>query len=110
MSNKKSIYKIRFLSQGAVYEIYAKCVSQSALFGFIEIEELVFGTEGSVLVDPAEDKLRTEFEGVKRFYVPMHSVIGVYEVEKRGIAKIVDTDMPVSNVAPFPVYTKAKGD
>ena len=35
---KKQIYKILFHNQDKIYEVYAKSVSQGALFGFIEIE------------------------------------------------------------------------
>ena len=37
------IFKIMFVNQGKVYEVYARKVSQGRLFGFIDIEELVFG-------------------------------------------------------------------
>ena len=37
------IYKIIFFNQGQIYEIYARQIYQSDLYGFIEIEELVFG-------------------------------------------------------------------
>ncbi|HVS22580.1 MAG TPA: DUF1820 family protein, partial [Gammaproteobacteria bacterium] len=46
----KPIYRVVFLNQGKVYEIYARHVSQTgALFGFVEIEDLVFGTRKSVV-------------------------------------------------------------
>ena len=37
------IFKVIFVNQGKVYEIYARKVSHGSLFGFIEVEELVFG-------------------------------------------------------------------
>jgi hypothetical protein len=106
--DKKSLYKINFLSRGSVYEIYAKHISQSNLFGFIEIGELVFGKAGSVVVDPSEERLRNEFSDVKRFYVPLHSVLRIDEVEKRGVAKIVDAKETSGTVTPFPIYTPSK--
>ena len=45
-----AIYKVIFLNQGKVYEVYAKSVSHGSLFGFIEIEELVFDARSSVVV------------------------------------------------------------
>ncbi len=38
------IYRVTFLSQGEIYEVYARSVSQGGLLGFVEIGELVFGT------------------------------------------------------------------
>ena len=108
MSNKKSIYKIHFLSRGSIYEIYAKQVAQSNLFGFIEIADLIFGQTGAVVVDPSEERLRNEFKGVKRFYVSMHSVLRIDEVEKEGIAKIVEGKEASATVAQFPIYPPKK--
>ena len=98
---KAPVYKVIFLNQGKVYEVYAKRVSHGGLLGFIEVEELVFGQRSTVVVDPSEEKVRTEFEGVRRTYLPMHSVLRIDEVDKQGASKI--TAAEGSNVAQFPV-------
>ena len=103
MSSKK-LYKIAFMNQGQVYEIYARSVGHGALFGFVEVEELVFGERSSVVVDPSEEKIKTEFEGVKRTYLPMHSVLRIDEVEKEGTSKISKMDGNVTQF-PVPMYT-----
>jgi len=77
-----------FHNQGKVYEIYAQNVHHSAMFGFIEVEKLLFGEKTSVVVDPTEENLKNEFNGVERTYIPMHSIIRIDEVEKQGTAKI----------------------
>ena len=87
MASKK-LYKITFSNQGKLYEIYAKSVANSNLLGFIEIESLVFGEKTSLVVDPSEEKIKTEFEGVKRTYIPMHSVLRIDEVDKEGVSKV----------------------
>ena len=98
----KPIYKIIFLNQGKVYEIYARRVSQvGTLFGFVEVEELVFGARKGVVVDPAEERLQLEFSGVKKTYLPMHYVLRIDEVDKQGIGKITNVDG--SNVSQFPM-------
>jgi hypothetical protein len=86
---KKRLYRVIFINQGKVYEIYARRVCQGNLFGFIEIADLVFGEKSSVVIDPSEDRLRSEFEGVPVSHVPLHAVIRIDEVEKQGTAKIV---------------------
>ena len=68
-----------FVNQGKLYEIYARKVSHGSLFGFVEVEELVFGVRSAVVVDPTEEKVKAEFEGVKRTYLPMHSVLRIDE-------------------------------
>jgi len=35
--NQKSVYKIQFHNQGKLYELYAREVSQSGLYAFIEV-------------------------------------------------------------------------
>jgi len=105
---KKQIYKILFHNQDKIYEVYAKSVSQGALFGFIEIEQLVFGTKTSLVVDPSEETLKAEFSEVTRTYIPMHAVIRIDEVNKQGGAKIMQaTGDSSSNVAHFPAYTRS---
>ena len=95
------IFKVLFLNQGKVYEVYAKKVTHGSLFGFIEVEDIVFGERASVVLDPAEERIKTEFEGVKRSYLPLHSVLRIDEVRKQGTAKI--TALEGGNIAQFPV-------
>lgn len=86
---KKRLYKVIFSNQGKVYEVYARRVSQGSLYGFVEVEQLVFGEKSLVVIDPTEERLRTEFDGVRVSHIPMHSVIRIDEVEKHGVAKII---------------------
>jgi hypothetical protein len=95
------IYKIIFVNQSKVYEVYARKVSHGSLFGFVEVEELVFGERSSVLVDPAEEHIKTEFAGVKRSYLPLQAVIRIDEVRQQGVSKI--KALEGGNVAPFPM-------
>ena len=37
------IFKVIFTSQGQVYEIYAAHVAPAEMFGFIEVEQILFG-------------------------------------------------------------------
>jgi len=85
---KETIFRVKFINEGEVYEVYARNVSQGGLFGFIEIEGLVFGERSKLLIDSSEERLKTEFEGVHRTYVPLHSVLRVDEVEKAGRGRI----------------------
>ena len=102
MATSRRLYKITFLNQGQVYEVYARRVTQGGLLGFVEVEGLVWGEKTTVVVYPSEERLEREFEGVKRSYLPMHSVIRIDEVEKRGKSRITEVDK-AGNVAAFPV-------
>src|SRR5687767_6617514 len=96
------IFKIMFVNQGKVYEVYARKVAQGRLFGFIEVEELVFGERSSVVLDPGEERIKSEFTGVKCTMLPMHSILRIDEVKKQGQAKISALEGG-ANVAQFPV-------
>lgn len=95
------IFKVMFVNQGKVYEVYARKVSHGGLFGFIEVEELVFGEHSTVVVDPSEERLKSEFAGVKRTYLPLHSIVRIDEVKKQGVSKI--SMLEGANIAQFPV-------
>jgi hypothetical protein len=102
------IFRVAFVNQGKVYEIYARKVSHGGLFGFIEVEELLFGERGGVVVDPTEERIRGEFAGVKRSYLPLHAIIRIDEVQKHGASKI--TALEGGNVTPFPAALYPAGD
>ncbi len=78
----KKLYKVLFYNSGKIYEIYAKNVQQSSLFGFIEIEDLVYGETSQILVNPNEDSLKKEFENTSRLFIPVHSIVRIEEIEK----------------------------
>jgi len=106
---KKRLYKILFVNQGKVYEVYATRVGQGNLYGFVEVEGLVFGEKSAVVIDPSEERLKAEFDGVSVTYIPLHAVIRIDEVEKQGSAKIVALDAKAENIVayPFPPAGKA---
>ncbi len=101
------IYKVIFFNQGEIYELYARNVYQSDLMGFLEVEEFIFGERTQVIVDPAEEKLKSEFASIKRSFIPMHSVVRIDEVEKEGACKI--TEAKGGNVAHLPFSSIAPG-
>ncbi len=87
---RKTIYRVIFINQQQnVYEIYARGVAQRDLLGFVVVEDLVFGETSSLVVDPGQERLKTEFQGVKQIYVPLHAIVRIDRVEKEGIAKIM---------------------
>jgi hypothetical protein len=107
------IFRIVFVNQGKVYEVYARRVSHGELFGFIEVEELLFGERSSVVLDPSEERIKSEFSGVKRTFLPMHSILRIDEVKKHGTAKITVLESgTAANVAqfPMPLYSTPPGE
>ena len=86
---KKRVYKVIFLNQGKVFEIYARQVTSGDLYGFVEVQGLLFGERTTLVVDPSEEQLKLEFNGVGRTYIPFHSIVRIDEVEREGQGKIL---------------------
>lgn len=103
------LYRVTFANQGQIFEIYARHVSHGGLLGFLEIEKLVFGEKTSVVVDPGEERLKTEFDGVERTYIPVHAVVRIDQVSKQGPAR-VHAGGEGAKIMPFPLYTSGGGD
>ena len=98
----QSVYKVIFQNGKQVFEVFARQIYQSDMWGFIEVEEFVFGERSQILVDPSEEKLKNEFSGVKRSYIPMQAIIRIDEVDKEGSSKISNITPLEGNVASFP--------
>jgi hypothetical protein len=98
----KRIYRIQYYNQQDIYELYARKISQDFLYAFLEVEDIIFGERSSVLVDPSEEKLKSEFAGVKRTYIPLQFIIRIDEVEKEGANKIISGNGKPGAVAHFP--------
>lgn len=99
MGKSSEIFKVTFLNKGRVYEVFVKQVYQSDLYGFIGIEDFVFDERTQVVIDPGEEKLKAEFSGVKRSFIPIQAIIRIDEVEQGGVSKISSGD----NITPFPM-------
>lgn len=98
------IYRVRFINQDQVYQVYVRHVYQGEMYGFVVLEEFIFGEHTTVVVDPAEEKLKTEFGDVSATIVPMHAIIRIDVVEKRGKATVTEIKGKVARF-PSPIYT-----
>lgn len=103
------IYRVIFNNQSEVYELYTRYIFQSEMYGFIEVEELLF--DESLISDASDeaeakisfDKLKFEFTGVKRSFIPLPSVIRIDEMEKPGVVKVSPSKEDMTgNVRHFP--------
>lgn len=101
MANKP-IYRVIFYNQGQIYEVYAKEIYQSEMYGFIEVEEFVFGESDQMIVNPGEERLKNEFSDVKRSFIPMQAIIRIDEVEREGEGKIREIKS-TDKIANFPL-------
>ncbi|QEQ95690.1 DUF1820 family protein [Neptunomonas concharum] len=100
MAKDERIYRVMFVNQDKVYEVFVNHVFQSDMWGFIQLEGFVFGSKSDLLVDPSEEKLKQQFAEVERSYIPMQAIIRIDEVKKEGVAKITEAK---GTVTAFPV-------
>ena len=96
----KSVYKIIFMQLGEVYEVFAKQIFQSDMYGCIEVENYIFNKDKQLVVDPSSEKLKNELSNVQRSYIPMNAIIRIDEVKETGEAKIKENK---GQVSPFPL-------
>ncbi len=54
-----------------------------------------------MVLDPGEERIKSEFTGVKCTMLPMHSILRIDEVKKQGVSKI--SALEGGNVAQFPM-------
>lgn len=95
----KPFYRVIFLQHGQLYEVYAREVTSSSLFGFLEVADLQF-SRSEIIADPSEEKLKQEFSGVSRVFIPYHAVLRIDQVEKAGTSRIAEAK---GEVMPFPL-------
>lgn len=101
-ADNEKLFRIAFLNHGKVYELFCTGVCTSGLLGFVEVSGLSFSEKDSVVVDPTEEKMRDEFDGVEILHLPLHSVLRVEQVAKRGSSVIRDRESG-EKVTPFPI-------
>ena len=101
--SSKHLYRVRFMSGDKLYELYAREVGQSSMYAFVEVAHIIFGERSKLVVDPSEEQLKAQFSGVKRTYIPLHSLIRIDEVDKEGQNKILAAGDDAGKVTPFPL-------
>lgn len=98
--SKEIVYRVLYHQQDVPYELYARSVSESDMFGFVELDELVLDGFVGVLGDETHDKIKLEFEAVKRTYIPLCNVFRIDAIERDDELTHKRTGM--SNVTVFP--------
>ena len=106
--NTRVLYKVTFHNAGKIYELYARRVASSSLWGFTEVADLVFDVNEGLVVDPTEERLRDEFANTRVLHLPMQSVLRVEEVDRKSPLSIRDAGTGEKVVTPFPMPIKPR--
>lgn len=75
----KTYYRITFTNENELYQVCARQVAASDLYGLIEIGDFIFPETGLVY-NPGEERLRREFEGIRRTWLPYHAIVRIDEL------------------------------
>ncbi len=78
---KKKLYRVLFRQGEETYEIRARNVYQGNLHGFVEVENILYD-ERTKLINPAAEKIRSEFKSVQRSYIPHFNIIRIDEIDE----------------------------
>ena len=89
----KTYYKITFTNETELYQVCARRVVSSELYGLIEIGDFIF-PRNKLVFNPGEERIRREFEGILRTWLPYHAIVRIDEVsdQREGEIKIVPLD------------------
>lgn len=88
----KAVYRIKFVQNEKICEIYARYIAEDTLVGFIELGDL----EGL-----NKNHLEKELINVSRCYVPMHTILRIDEIENSCGLTLTSKDS-VDKVHAFP--------
>jgi hypothetical protein len=88
MSKHNALFRISYINQQQVYEIYARDISTDQLLGFMSAAELVFDHREAVVIDPTEERLKAEFEDVEVLHIPLQQVLKIEQVKAKKSCKI----------------------
>lgn len=100
---KEILYRILYHQHNEPCELYARSVSESDMFGFIELEELVFE---AIADTDHQEKLKQEFDGVKRTYIPLSNVCRIDTIERDDEVVGQGKRSTIGNVTVFPANAK----
>ena len=104
--SSEPLYRVVFRQHDKVCTLYSRFISEENLMGFIELDEITFSDNTSgIVIDTSEEKLKEEFSGVKRCYLPMHSILRIDEVTAVGVSSVVEDSDSTGNVSHFPNMT-----
>lgn len=89
----KTYYKVTFSNENELYQVCARHVSSSDLLGLIEIGDFIF-PENKLVYNPGEERIKREFEGIERTWIPYHAIVRIDEISdsRESEIKIVPID------------------
>ncbi len=97
-------YRVTFSHEDELYQVCAREVSTSDLLGLIEIGDFIF-PENKLVYNPGEERIKREFEGIHRTWVPYHAIVRIDEISdsRESEVKIVPFESGRKATKPSPL-------
>ncbi len=94
-SREKTYYIVSFTNENELDQVCARKVAASDLYGLIEIGDFLF-PENKLVYNPGEERIKREFSGIKRTWIPYHAIVRIDEVpdSRESEIKIVPLKTP----------------
>jgi len=105
---EKTYYKVSFARDNELYQVCARQVASSEWWGLIELSGFIF-PENRLVFNPGEDRIRREFSGILRTWIPYHAILRIDEVkdDTESEVKIVPLEsFRKPSVPPLPAERK----
>ena len=84
---ERTYFKVTFTHENELYQICAREVGPSDMYGLVEIGDFIF-PESKLVYNPGEERLRREFQGIRRTWVPFHAISRIDEVNESTVSEI----------------------
>ena len=88
---EKTYYRITFSNESTgddeLYQVCARHVSASDLYGLVEISGFIF-PENKLVYNPGEERIKREFGEIKRSWIPYHAIIRIDELADTTASEI----------------------
>jgi hypothetical protein len=88
---ERTYYRVTFTNESTsaheLFQVCARHVSASDMYGLVEISDFIF-PESQLVYNPGEERIRREFGGVKRTWVPYHAIVRIDEVPDSTASEI----------------------
>ena len=100
----KTYYKVSFARDNELYQICARQVHSSELFGLIEIADFIF-PRNRLVYNPGEERIRREFSGIRKTWIPYHTIVRIDEVLETTESEVKIVPLPAASPAASPQST-----
>ncbi len=92
-SREKTYFIVSYTRDEELYQVCAHTVAPSDLYGLIEIGDFIF-PKNKLVYNPGEERIKREFSGIKRTWIPYHTIVRIDEVAatRESEIKIVPLD------------------